>query len=72
MQVGALSSDIGQLKSKGAAANGLAEKLQELERKTEDRQMRAETAIYQVGATDDTHTASGRQQFCGCWSLRLN
>jgi hypothetical protein len=51
-QVHALSQELAQLKAAAAAkadTDGLAEKMQDLGRKTEDRQARAETAIYQVG-----------------------
>jgi phage shock protein A len=52
LQVRALSQEVTQLKAAAAAGkadvNGLEDKLQDLARKTEDRQARAETAIYQV------------------------
>jgi hypothetical protein len=50
MQVRTLTQEVAQLKAAAAkaGADGLAEKLQDLAQKTEDRQARAETAIYQV------------------------
>jgi hypothetical protein len=51
LQVRTLTQEVAQLKAAATKANadGLAEKLQDLAQKTEDRQTRAETAIYQVG-----------------------
>lgn len=51
LQVLALSKELAQLKAAAAVkadTDALADKLQDLAQKTEDRQARAETAIYQV------------------------
>uniref|UniRef100_A0A383WJV6 EF-hand domain-containing protein n=2 Tax=Tetradesmus obliquus TaxID=3088 RepID=A0A383WJV6_TETOB len=64
-QVLALSKELAQLKAAAAVkadTDALADKLQDLAQKTEDRQARAETAIYQVARQVDVLDARLRDE----------